>query len=84
MRIANIHLTSYKRFADLKIEDIPETARLIVLIGPNGTGKSSIFDSFLLKGRASSGNYAVSSNQLEYYERDWDRRNRQSSTAENC
>lgn len=44
MRVKNIHLQGYRRFTDLKIEEIPESVRLIVLAGPNGTGKSSFFD----------------------------------------
>ena len=54
MRIKRIHLENFKRFTDLTIEGIPETAKLVVLIGPNGCGKSSLFDSFktwhLIKG----------------------------------
>ena len=49
MRIRSVRLTNYKRFTDLSIEGIPSSARLVVLIGPNGTGKSSLFDAFLLK-----------------------------------
>lgn len=37
-------MKNFKRFADLTIEGLPETARLVVLIGPNGCGKSSVFD----------------------------------------
>ena len=44
MKIASIHLQNFKRFTDLKIKNIPPTAKLVVLIGPNGCGKSSIFD----------------------------------------
>ncbi len=40
MRIKNVILDDYKRFNHLEISDIPETARLVVLIGPNGCGKS--------------------------------------------
>lgn len=54
MRVKRIHLENFKRFTDLTIEGIPETAKLVVLIGPNGCGKSSLFDSFktwhLIKG----------------------------------
>ncbi|WP_026523084.1 AAA family ATPase [Butyrivibrio sp. VCB2001] len=46
MKIKRIHLDQFKRFTDLTIEGIPETAKLVALIGPNGCGKSSLFDSF--------------------------------------
>ena len=44
MKIASIHLQNFKRFTDLKIENIPATAKLVVLLGPNGCGKSSVFE----------------------------------------
>ena len=69
MRIKNIRLKNYKRFTELTIADIPATARLVVLVGPNGTGKSSVFDSFLLKARAAVNNYRLSGNTEQYYEK---------------
>ena len=44
MKIKSIELEGFKRFTSLKIEEIPETAKLVVMIGPNGCGKSSVFD----------------------------------------
>ena len=44
MKIQSIHLKDFKRFTDLTIEGLPETAKLVVMIGPNGCGKSSVFD----------------------------------------
>jgi len=46
MKIKNITLNRFKRFTDLTISDIPETARLIVLVGPNGSGKTSLLEAF--------------------------------------
>ena len=49
MKIASIHLQNFKRFTDLKIQNIPATAKLVVLLGPNGCGKSSVFDALQCK-----------------------------------
>jgi predicted ATPase len=46
MHIKSVNLRGFKRFTELRIEDLPPTARLIVLAGPNGSGKSSLFDAF--------------------------------------
>ena len=46
MKIKKIRLHNFKRFNDLTIDEIPETAKLVVLIGANGCGKSSLFDAF--------------------------------------
>ena len=49
MKIKSIKLKDFKRFTDLTIEGLPETAKLVVMIGPNGCGKSSVFDALKLK-----------------------------------
>ena len=46
MKLKEIHLKKFKRFTDLTITAIPSSARLVVLVGPNGCGKSSVFDAF--------------------------------------
>lgn len=44
MRIREIKLNKFKRFTDLTITDIPETIKLVILVGPNGCGKTSVFE----------------------------------------
>lgn len=44
MKIKEIRLKNFKRFSDTTITDIPPTARLIFLVGPNGCGKSSLIE----------------------------------------
>jgi len=46
MQIQKIQLQNFKRFTDLTIEGIPENTKLVLLIGANGSGKSSVFDAF--------------------------------------
>lgn len=46
MKITSVRAKSFKRFHDLTITGLPVTARVVVLAGPNGTGKSSLFDGF--------------------------------------
>jgi len=46
MRIKKIELVNFKRFSDLIISEIPESSKLVLLIGSNGSGKSSLFDAF--------------------------------------
>ena len=54
MKIKSIHMRNFKRFRDLLITDIPKSARIVILIGPNGSGKTSVFEGinhwFKLKG----------------------------------
>ncbi len=46
MRITGLKINNFKRFSDLSIDGIPSTAKLVLLIGGNGSGKSSVFDAF--------------------------------------
>lgn len=46
MKIKSIDLIKFKRFTQLQIVDIPKTAKLVILVGPNGSGKTSLFEAF--------------------------------------
>ncbi|MCS1408253.1 MAG: Chromosome partition protein Smc [Verrucomicrobia subdivision 3 bacterium] len=46
MRLESARIQNFKRFVDLTIHNLPSDAKLIVLLGPNGCGKSSLFDAF--------------------------------------
>lgn len=46
MRIKKLQLGNFKRFTDLTISGIPESSKLVLIIGSNGSGKSSLFDAF--------------------------------------
>ena len=48
MIITELRLQNFKRFTDLTISGIPADNRLVLLIGSNGSGKSSVFDAFNL------------------------------------
>jgi predicted ATPase len=45
MKIKKIELNNFKRFTHLLVEGIPETAKLVILVGPNGSGKTSFMES---------------------------------------
>jgi predicted ATPase len=66
MKVRQVKINRFKRFTDLTVSDIPETARLILLVGPNGSGKTSLFEAFnhwyKLKGFNHHG-------QQDYYEK---------------
>ena len=66
MKLERIVIKDFKRFTHLTIESIPETARLIMLFGPNGCGKSSLFDALYLWSRAKKTNIVEDG---EYYSR---------------
>lgn len=59
MKIKKIQIKKFKRFTDLTVEELPDTAKLILLVGPNGSGKTSLFEAFnswyKLKGFSNTG-----------------------------
>lgn len=65
MRITSIHLRNFKRFTDLVVRDIPETAKLVVVVGPNGCGKSSLFDALMQWYRSKVG-FGMNGDMLYY------------------
>ena len=67
MRVASARMKNFKRFTDLLIADIPESAKLVVLVGPNGCGKSSVFDALLRWHRNLTGLGSVG--DPEYYDK---------------
>ena len=44
MRLKSATINEFRRFKQLTVRDIPQRARLIMLAGPNGCGKSCFFD----------------------------------------
>ncbi len=68
MKIKSLQLKNFKRFTDLALQGIPENAKLVLLIGSNGSGKSSVFDAFnYLEGYISG---STNSNLFSYADRD--------------
>ncbi len=63
MKLKSVELKKFKRFTDINITDIPETAKLMVLIGPNGSGKTSLFEAF----KTWSGLYGGTSSSTDPY-----------------
>lgn len=47
MKIKQVRLNKYKRFFDLTIDLGDNPKRIVALVGPNGCGKSSVFDGML-------------------------------------
>jgi predicted ATPase len=46
MRLQSVRVREFKRFHDLSVTDIPATVKLVILTGPNGSGKTSLFEAF--------------------------------------
>lgn len=61
MRITKLKLRNFKRFSDLTIDQIPTSSKLVLLIGANGSGKSSVFDAFDFLERSAAGRYHFNS-----------------------
>jgi recombinational DNA repair ATPase RecF len=44
MKIKRVELNDFKRFSRLIVEDLSESTKLVVLVGPNGSGKTSFLE----------------------------------------
>ncbi len=68
MYLQKVHLQNFKRFTDLTIDlgQPAEPYRLVLLIGTNGSGKSSVFDAFEVCSYIKTLPFGVSSG---YYEK---------------
>lgn len=61
MHITKVELRNFKRFTDLTIDGIPDDTKLVLLIGSNGSGKSSVFEAFeRMNGATREEGYVVS------------------------
>jgi AAA15 family ATPase/GTPase len=69
MKISKIHLTNFKRFTDFIVDNIPSTSKLVLLIGSNGSGKSSLFDAFGFMDTAIKENYRRDDEFWNYYKK---------------
>ena len=68
LRLKSAHIENFKRFVNLRINDIPINAKLVVLLGPNGCGKSSLFDAFQRQLKVDQF-YGMSDESIRYYRR---------------
>lgn len=70
MKITGITLKNFKRFTELEIAEIPEQTRLVLLIGSNGSGKSSVFDAFGYINNAVRRDMAANEEFFSYFKKD--------------
>jgi len=66
VKVREIQLTDFKRFSKATIKNIPAEAKLVLLVSPNGCGKSSLIDAIHTWYRF---NWARSNNWDETYHR---------------
>jgi predicted ATPase len=55
MHLKSLRVEDFRGFSNLTLADVPASSRLVMLIGPNGTGKSSVFDALLVWSGARGG-----------------------------
>lgn len=69
MIIKSVHLKNFKRFDDLTINLGDTPRKIVALVGPNGCGKSSVFDAFEEKLKDYKG--ASSNEDNSYFSKLW-------------
>jgi AAA15 family ATPase/GTPase len=67
MKITKLQLINFKRFTDLSIEQIPVDTKLVLSIGANGSGKSSLFDAFVFFDNVIKKESSKSDTYLDYF-----------------
>lgn len=81
MKVKRIELNGFKRFTHLLVEGMPSEAKLVVLVGPNGSGKTSFLEAmnhyYKYSGYNEIGDYlylSKDSNTHQYDNSEWYRR----------
>lgn len=69
MRIKKTVIRNFKRFTDLTISEIPDSSKLVLLIGSNGSGKSSLFDAFDWLSKGAYKSFPYDANESDDYYR---------------
>jgi len=71
MHISYLHLENFKRFTELTIDlsKLQKPPKLVLLIGANGSGKSSVFDAFEFMSQPTKEGY-LTEKDMAYYRKD--------------
>ena len=67
MKISKLQLKNFKRFTDLTIDNIPSETKLVLLIGSNGSGKSTVFDAFSFINNRIKRDIGLAEDYTDYY-----------------
>lgn len=67
MYVKKLRLKDYKRFHDLTINLGDKPKRIVALVGPNGCGKSSIFDAMIYRMKNYTGSFGSNAVSYDYH-----------------
>src|ERR1039457_4770965 len=67
MKISKLQLKNFKRFTNLTIDNIPSETKLVLLIGSNGSGKSTVFDAFSFINNRIKRDIGLAEDYTDYY-----------------